>query len=101
MTSKWHTTFSRSFVFLTRIHRIMNKMTDAISDTLTPPSNPSHSRCRDLHILVIYRDRFCCFRFFSFFFSVKSDLNAYSLDTVQDFTNNHKFEIRTIDYTIF
>ena len=77
---KGHTKHSRSFYFLTGIHRIMNEMTDLNSDTLAPPSNASRLKCRDSQILITHRDRIggvtkwlLCFRFFWFFFGT-SDL---------------------------
>ena len=56
MTSKLHATFSRSLVFLTRMHPIMNKLMDSISYTMTPPSNASRLKYRDSQILGVCRD---------------------------------------------
>ena len=52
-TFKWRSRFSSSFILITRIYRIMNKMADSVSDKLTPPSIASHPKCWDSQILVI------------------------------------------------
>ena len=90
MTSKMMYNIFSVIHFLTRIDRIMDKMTDSILYILTPATNASGLQCPDSQILMVYHDiirdvtkYILVIPFFLVLFSVKSDLNAYSLETVQ------------------